>query len=53
LILLELRLLGKVAGEKFKYHMTKWGILCLPEDYGGLGILNTRLMNEGSFNLGK
>ena len=26
--------------------MVKWEHLCLPKDYGGLGILNTRIMNE-------
>lgn len=31
---------------KFKYHMVKWKNACLPKDFGGLGILNTRLMNE-------
>lgn len=31
---------------KFKYHMVKWENVCLPRDFGGLGILNTRLMNQ-------
>jgi hypothetical protein len=31
--------------EKFKYHMVKWDNVRLPKDYGGLGIINTR-MNE-------
>ena len=31
--------------EKFKYHMVKWEHACLPKDFGGLGILNTRLLN--------
>lgn len=26
---------------KFKYHMVKWDHVCLPKDFGGLGILNT------------
>jgi hypothetical protein len=32
--------------EKFKYHMVKWENVCLPKDFGGLGIINTRLLNE-------
>ena len=32
--------------EKFEYHMVKWERVCLPKDFGGLGILNTRLLNE-------
>ena len=31
---------------KFKYHMIKWENVCLPKDFGGLGITNTRLLNE-------
>lgn len=34
------------AGENFQYHMVKWPNLCLPTDFGGLGILDTRLMND-------
>jgi len=26
--------------------MMKWGTLCLPKDFGGLGILDTRVMND-------
>lgn len=29
--------------EKFKYHMMKWDNACLPNDYGGLGILKTKI----------
>ena len=32
--------------EKNNYHMVKWEHVCLPKDFGGLGIINTRLMNE-------
>lgn len=30
----------------FKYHMVRWDNVCLPKDMGGLGIINTRYMNE-------
>lgn len=33
------------VGDKFKYHMVKWGDITVPKDFGGLGILDTRLMN--------
>ena len=26
--------------------MMKWDNVCLPKDYGGLGILNTKILNE-------
>jgi hypothetical protein len=32
--------------EKFKYHMVKWEKVCLSKDFGGLGIINTRRLNE-------
>ncbi|WVZ96731.1 hypothetical protein U9M48_042332 [Paspalum notatum var. saurae] len=28
-----------------KYRLTKWGLLCLPKDQGGLGILNLEAQN--------
>lgn len=34
------------ASDKFKYHMVGQEGLCLPKDFGGLGIVNTRFMNE-------
>jgi hypothetical protein len=33
-------------GDKFRYHMVRWEHTCLPRDFGGAGILNTRLLNE-------
>lgn len=30
---------------KKKYHMIKWEALCRPKDFGGLGFVNTRIMN--------
>lgn len=32
--------------EKFKYHMVKWHNVCLPKDFGELGIINTMLLND-------
>lgn len=34
------------AGDAFKYHMAKWVSISKPKAYGGLGILNTYLMNQ-------
>lgn len=34
------------AEDKFKYHMAKWDLASRPEDQGGLGIINTRAMND-------
>jgi hypothetical protein len=31
---------------KFKYHMAKWEMVSRPKDQGGLGIINTKTMNE-------
>jgi hypothetical protein len=33
------------VGGKRKYHMVDWATVCKPKMFGGLGILNTRLMN--------
>lgn len=32
-------------GEKPSYHMASWDSLCRPNDFVGLGFLNTRIMN--------
>lgn len=32
--------------DRFRYHMAKWEMVCRPKDQGGLGIINTRLMND-------
>jgi hypothetical protein len=32
--------------DKFKYHMMNWDNVCLPKEFGGLGITNTRFLNE-------
>ena len=34
------------AHEEFKYHMTKWDTLSRPKDQGGLGMVNTKIMND-------
>jgi hypothetical protein len=33
------------VGNKRKYHMVDWATICKPKEVGGLGILNTKLMN--------
>lgn len=33
------------AGTKRKYHMVKWAVVCSPKKFGGLGIINSKLMN--------
>ena len=40
------RFFWRGANDNFKYHMVKWDAMCRPKDYGGLGVLNTRLMND-------
>jgi hypothetical protein len=35
----------KGTKENFKYHMASWEMLCRPKDQGGVGIINTRIMN--------
>lgn len=34
------------ASESYKYHMVRWRNMCLPKEFGGVGILETRTMNE-------
>jgi hypothetical protein len=31
--------------DKLKYHVVKWSTMCSPKDNGGLGFMNTRLVN--------
>jgi hypothetical protein len=33
------------VGNRRKYHMVDWPMVCTPKEFGGMGILNTRLMN--------
>jgi hypothetical protein len=37
-------------GESFKYHMAKWEDIALPKEFGGMGIINTRRMNDYLMN---
>ena len=34
------------AQDFFKYHMANWDMLSRPKDQGGVGIMNTLIMNE-------
>ena len=34
------------ADNKRKYRMVKWDLICRPKNMGGLGIINTRIMNK-------
>jgi hypothetical protein len=34
------------GGPTFKYHMAKWECLATPREYGGLGIIDTRRLND-------
>jgi hypothetical protein len=33
------------VGPKRKYHMVDWATVCKPKEFGGMGILNTKVMN--------
>jgi hypothetical protein len=39
------RFLWEGVGNKRKYHMVDWATVCKPREFGGLGVINTRLMN--------
>ena len=32
--------------EKFRYHMSKWDMIARPKGQGGVGVINTRIMND-------
>jgi hypothetical protein len=34
------------AKEEHKYHMAKWEKVSRPKDQGGLGVINTEIMNK-------
>lgn len=34
------------AKEERKYHMAKWETVSRPKDQGGLGVINTEIMNK-------
>jgi hypothetical protein len=33
------------VGNKRKYHMVDWSMVCKHREFGGLGVINTRLIN--------
>jgi hypothetical protein len=48
------------TGEKKKYHLVKWDLVCTPRKKDGLGIKNLQLLNQclyvnggGSWNMSK
>jgi hypothetical protein len=40
------RFFWRGACDNFKYHMVKWSTVCRPKQFGGLGIINTQVLNE-------
>jgi len=40
------KFLWQGAEDKFRYHMAKFDMVCRPKDQGGLGIINTKIMND-------
>jgi len=40
------RFFWRGADDIFKYHMAKWVSVCKPKIHGGLGIINTEIMNQ-------
>lgn len=40
------RFFWKGTGLKCRYHMVKLVSICKPKDYGGLGVINTKLMKK-------
>lgn len=32
--------------DRFKYHMVSWKAVCRPKDFGGLGMIDTRIFND-------
>jgi hypothetical protein len=40
------RIFWQGGGPAFKYHIAKWECLATPKEYGGLGTIDTRRMND-------
>jgi hypothetical protein len=42
----ELLDLGRESGFSWQYHLVNWPTVCRPKEVGGLGLLNTKKMNQ-------
>jgi hypothetical protein len=40
------RFFWRGVGGDFKYHKVKWSTVCRSKQFGGLGIINTQILNE-------
>jgi hypothetical protein len=40
------RFFWQIDGQKKKYRLMKWSIMCQPKDQGGLGIQNLEIQNQ-------
>jgi hypothetical protein len=40
------RFFWRGAEDNFKYHMVRWNAVCRAKEFGGLGILNTKIFND-------
>jgi hypothetical protein len=40
------RFFWRGVADAFKYHMVKWSAVCRSKQFGGLGIISTKILNE-------